>query len=71
MLVLMADRMAMSVGDLFLGAVFPGALLGALYIGYILLVGWLQPHKAPAAAVERFDWQAVADLFKAILPPPF
>ena len=28
MLVLMADRMAMSVGDLFLGAVFPGALLG-------------------------------------------
>ncbi|MEC9134256.1 MAG: TRAP transporter large permease subunit, partial [Pseudomonadota bacterium] len=36
MLVLMADRMAMSVGDLFLGAVFPGALLGALYIGYIL-----------------------------------
>ena len=71
MLVLMADRMAMSVGDLFLGAVFPGALLGALYIGYILLVGWLHPHKAPAAAVERFDWQAVADLFKAILPPAF
>mgnify|MGYP001326702478 CR=1 FL=1 len=36
MLVLMADRMAMSVGDLFLGAVFPGALLGGLYIFYIL-----------------------------------
>ena len=32
MLVLMADRMAMSVGDLFLGAVFPGALLGGLYV---------------------------------------
>ena len=36
MLVLMADRMSMSVGDLFLGAVFPGALLGGLYILYIL-----------------------------------
>ncbi|HBF63215.1 MAG TPA: C4-dicarboxylate ABC transporter, partial [Gammaproteobacteria bacterium] len=71
MLVLMADRMAMSVGDLFLGAVFPGALLGGLYIAYILLVGWLQPHKAPAAAVEAFNWQAVIDLFKAILPPAF
>jgi tripartite ATP-independent transporter DctM subunit len=71
MLVLMADRMAMSVGDLFLGAVFPGALLGGLYITYILLVGWLQPHKAPAAEVEAFDWQAVVDLFKAILPPAF
>jgi tripartite ATP-independent transporter DctM subunit len=67
----MADRMAMSVGDLFLGAVFPGALLGGLYIAYILLVGWLQPHKAPAAAVEAFNWQAVIDLFKAILPPAF
>jgi tripartite ATP-independent transporter DctM subunit len=71
MLVLMADRMAMSVGDLFLGAVFPGAMLGGLYIAYILLVGWLQPHKAPAAEVEAFNWQAVVDLFKAILPPAF
>jgi tripartite ATP-independent transporter DctM subunit len=39
MLVLMADRMAMSVGDLFLGALFPGLLLGALYIGFLL------PHR--------------------------
>ena len=31
MLVLMADRLAISVGDLFLGAVFPGMLLGVLY----------------------------------------
>ena len=36
----------MSVGDLFLGAVFPGALLSGLYIGYLLLVGWLQPERA-------------------------
>lgn len=35
MLVLMADRLAMSVGDLFLGALFPGMLLGALYVGWI------------------------------------
>ena len=71
MLVLMADRMSMSVGDLFLGAVFPGALLGGLYIAYILLVGWLQPEKAPAAPTEPFDWSAVKDLFWAILPPAF
>ena len=37
MLVLMADRMAMSVGDLFLGAVFPGLVLTSLYIIYIIL----------------------------------
>ena len=71
MLVLMADRMAMSVGDLFLGAVFPGMLLGSLYIGYILLVGWLKPEAAPAAETEPFDMQAVIDLVKAIIPPAF
>ena len=71
MLVLMADRMAMSVGDLFLGAVFPGMLLGGLYIAYILIIGLVKPEKAPAAPAEPFDMQAVRDLIKAIIPPAF
>ncbi len=71
MLVLMADRMAMSVGDLFLGAVFPGLLLGGLYIGYVLIYGLLKPTDAPATPGEPMDWQAIADLFRAILPPAF
>ena len=71
MLVLMADRMAMSVGDLFLGAVFPGMLLGGLYIAYILGVGFFKPAHAPAAPSEPFDAAAVLDLIKAIIPPAF
>ena len=71
MLVLMADRMSMSVGDLFLGAVFPGLLLAVLYVLYILAVGWLKPEAAPAAETEPFDLQAVIDLVKAIVPPAF
>jgi tripartite ATP-independent transporter DctM subunit len=71
MLVLMADRMSMSVGDLFLGAVFPGAMLGILYILYILTYAWLRPSVAPAAEVEPFDFEAVVQLFLAILPPAF
>ena len=59
MLVLMADRMSMSVGDLFLGAVFPGMLLGGLYIAYILIIGWLKPSAAPAAETEPFDLAAI------------
>ncbi|MEM9490049.1 MAG: TRAP transporter large permease subunit [Myxococcota bacterium] len=47
MLVLMADQLAMSVGDLFMGAVFPGVMLGGLYIAYILCIGLLRPNVAP------------------------
>ena len=71
MLVLMADRMAMSVGDLFLGAVFPGTLLAGLYILYILAIGRFKPEMAPAAPAEDFDMDAIWSLFKAILPPAF
>ncbi len=71
MLVLMADRMSMSVGDLFLGAVFPGILLGGLYIAYILGYGFIRPEQAPAAEHDPVDLSAVIDLFKAILPPAF
>ena len=71
MLVMMADRMAMSVGDLFLGAVFPGVLLGGMYIAYILGYAYLRPERAPAAEHDPMDWSAVVELFFAILPPAF
>ncbi len=69
MLVLMADRMSLSIGDLFLGAVIPGALLGSLYILYIVYTGWVHPEKAPAAKTEPLNWESVMDLFNAALPP--
>lgn len=70
MLVLMADRMAMPVGDLFLGAVFPGLLLGGLYVGYIVCYGLAKPEVAPRSdRVEAFDFAALKKLALAILPP--
>ena len=71
MLVLMADRMAMSVGDLFLGAVFPGLVLTSLYIIYIILFGLLQSEKAPAATQEQFSRTDLYNLSRSILPPLF
>jgi tripartite ATP-independent transporter DctM subunit len=47
MLVIMADRLSTSVGDLFMGAVFPGLLLGVLYIVYILVWSIVRPSVAP------------------------
>ncbi len=47
MLVLMASLMAISVGNLFLGAIVPGLVLASLYFAYILIISTLKPEWAP------------------------
>ena len=70
MLVLMAARMAMSVGDLFLGAVFPGLLLSSLYIIYLLVYGAVRPELAPRIKNQMtFNLTDLVELAKAIVPP--
>lgn len=58
----------MSVGDLFMGALLPGAMLGGMYILYLLGVGLIKPEHAPAIPGEPIDLAAVWDLVKAIIP---
>jgi tripartite ATP-independent transporter DctM subunit len=70
MLVLMADRLAMPVGDLFLGALFPGVLLGALFVAYIIIYAWFRPEVAPVPADrEKINLAILIDVFFAVLPP--
>lgn len=70
MLVLMADRLAMPVGDLFLGAMIPGLLLGFLYILYLLIISRLKSEVAPVPDhVESVTLRAVLGVFKAVLAP--
>ncbi len=52
MLVLIGDILQVSVGDLFVGAFFPGLLLGVLYLGYIFLRARLDPSCAPVKPVD-------------------
>ena len=47
MLVIMADLLSRSVGNLFVAAVFPGLILATLYMGYIVIRCWLNPSLAP------------------------
>lgn len=47
MLVIMADQVGLSVGDLFMGAVFPGLLLGFLYISYLIIRGLIRKDDFP------------------------
>ena len=47
MLVIMADLLSISVGTLFLAAIFPGLLLAVLYLVYIYIRTRLNPSLAP------------------------
>ena len=42
-----------SVGELFIGSVFPGLLLSGLYILYVSMRCWIDPSKGPAIPVEE------------------
>ncbi|TVT50664.1 MAG: TRAP transporter large permease subunit [Sedimenticola thiotaurini] len=70
MLVIMGDQMGLSVGDLFMGAVFPGIILGVFYILYILGFSFFKPASAPLASdVQPVSMAVVWGVFKTILPP--
>ena len=69
MLVMMADRLAISVGDLFLGALAPGMLLGALYVFYILGFALLRPSAAPLGDdVAPIDLHVIRGVLRAVAP---
>ncbi len=70
MLVIMADQMALSVGDLFMAAMLPGVLLGTLYLLYIFIVAQVSKSSAPVPeGAKRPDWDAVKEVLLAVVPP--
>ena len=51
-LIVMADVLGRSVGDMYKGAVLPGLILGGLYVGWVLLNTLFRPHLVPALPPE-------------------
>lgn len=51
-LIIMADQLGRSVGDLYKGAFIPGFVLTLMYAGFILLVTLFRPTWAPALPAE-------------------
>jgi len=74
-LVLIGDIVGVSVGDLFMGAVFPGLILVGLFILYILIAAYFRPGIAPAIPKEELDAisrkQLMVRMCKALFPPLF
>jgi tripartite ATP-independent transporter DctM subunit len=69
MLVIMADQMALSVGDLFMAAVFPGVIIGGLYLTYIFIIALIKPEVAPVPkGAKSPDWEAVKAVLIAVIP---
>ena len=66
-LIVLADQLGKSVGDMYKGAMIPGLVLTSLYIGYIFLVSILRPNWVPALPVEaRTLGSGVTSLLVAI-----
>ena len=51
-LIIMADQLGQSVGDLYKGAFLPGLILTGLYVGYIVLIAVFKPSFVPALPPE-------------------
>ncbi len=70
MLVIMADQMALSVGDLFMAALIPGLMVGGLYLAFIYILGLIRPDMMPLPeGAKTADWEAVKEMMVAVLPP--
>ena len=51
-LIVMADQLGRSVGDMYAGAIIPGMVLTSLYVGWVVLVAVFKPASVPALPLE-------------------
>lgn len=59
----------LSVGDLFIGALFPGMLLVVLYMLYVFVTALLKPEKVPALASQTIEPGLGKRVLSSLLPP--
>ncbi|MBC7144766.1 MAG: TRAP transporter large permease subunit [Thioclava marina] len=51
-LIVLADQLGRSVGDMYKGALIPGLVLTGIYLGYVLVMSIIKPHSMPALPKE-------------------
>ena len=51
-LVVLADQLGVSVGDLFIGSVIPGIMLSGSFALYVIVLAFFRPHMAPPLPLE-------------------
>lgn len=72
MLVVYGPQAGISIGQMFMGAIFPGLILSGLYIAYVLIRCQLNPALGPAIPKDQitgFTLEKLIKLLKSLLPP--
>jgi tripartite ATP-independent transporter DctM subunit len=73
-LIVLADQLGKSVGDMYAGAMIPGLVLTVLYAGYVFLVTVVRPEAAPALPPEARSLRGFKLLLRVcttLVPPLF
>ena len=73
-LIIMADQLGKSVGDMYAGAFLPGFILTSLYVGYVILVSIFKPKWVPALPLEArtlHGAQLMWRVLTTLVPPLF
>jgi tripartite ATP-independent transporter DctM subunit len=71
-LIIMADQIGRSVGDMYAGAIVPGLVLTCLYVGYVVLVTLVRPSWVPALPPEARSLRGLKLALRVVttlLPP--
>ncbi len=71
-LIIMADQLGKSVGDMYAGAMVPGLILTGLYVLYVFLVTIFNPKAAPALPPEARTlrgFQLLKRVLVSMIPP--
>lgn len=51
-LIILADQLGRSVGDMYKGAFVPGFILTGMYVGYVFILAFIKPQWVPALPAE-------------------
>ena len=71
-LIVLADQLGISVGDLFVGSIIPGLMMAGAFALYVLIIAFFKPEIAPALPpeVRNIGVSAlIAKIFQVMLPP--
>ena len=70
-LIILADQIGVSVGDMYLGAIGPSVMQISLFLLFILAVALLQPHKVPPLPPEARTlrgWPLISKVLWGMVP---